>query len=101
MGSNRETHKIFRCLRITCGQLPVVIGAGKARDLAAFSFADVLDDVRQIGYQRPFDPQHSREFRRYIEAPGASTIPLTFNLRGAEGSGWTVTPAKPGFDVDR
>src|SRR5882672_4277687 len=99
MGLRRETQKVFFCLRTRCGQLPVVIGAGEARDLAAVSFADVLDDVRQVGYQRQFDPQHSREFRRYIEAPGASTIPLTFNLRGAEGSGWTITPATPGGDV--
>jgi DGQHR domain-containing protein len=37
------------------------------------------------------DRHHSREFRSYIETPGATTIPLTFNLRGPEGEGWTVT----------
>ena len=36
-------------------------------------------------------PQHSREFRAYIERPGATTIPLTFNLRGPDGDGWTLS----------
>lgn len=79
-----------------CGQLPIVIGSGRACDLAEISFADVLDESRQVGYQRRFDVQHSREFRRYIESPGASTIPLTFNLRGAKGQGWDLIAS----DVD-
>ena len=31
---------------------------------------------------RPIHSQYSREFRAYIERPGATTFPLTFNLRG-------------------
>lgn len=80
------------CLQ--CGQLPVVVGAAPARDLYAVSFADILNEETEEGYQRPFDPQHSREFRAYIEQPGATTIPLTFNLRGQEGSGWHLTRSK-------
>jgi len=75
-------------LHLRCGQLPVVLGAARARDLHRVSFADLLDEERGEGYQRPFDARHSRDFRHYIEQAGATTIPLTFNLRGQEGAGW-------------
>ena len=71
--------------------MPVVLGAAPARDLFALSFADVLDEESDDGYQRPFDMRHSRDFRAYIEQPGATTIPLTFNLRGREGDRWSLT----------
>jgi DGQHR domain-containing protein len=80
----------FQVMRLRCGQLPVVLGAAPARRLCAVSFADVLDEAREEGYQRPIDLQHSREFRTYIEKQGATTFPLTFNLRGPEGEGWTL-----------
>jgi len=48
----------------------------------------VLDEAKDAGYQRP---KHSREFRAYLERPGAAAIPLTFNLRGKHGGGWTLT----------
>ena len=80
--------------RAVCGQLPVVSGAAPAADLFQVSFADVLDEAKDEGYQRPIDPKHSREFRAsYIERPGATTIPLTFNLRGPDGEGWTLSSA--------
>lgn len=82
--------KVFRA---TCGQLPVVLGAAPANELYQVSFADVLDEAKDEGYQRPIDSQHSREFRAYIERPGATTIPLTFNLRGERGDGWTLRAA--------
>lgn len=69
----------------------MVVGAAPACDLYAVSFADILDEKTEQGYQRPFDPQHSKEFREYIDQPGATTIPLTFNLRGREGAGWKLT----------
>lgn len=78
-------------LRAVCGQLAVVLGTARACDLYSVSFADVLDEAKDEGYQRPIDAQHSREFRTYIESPGATTIPLTFNLRGAEGEGWALS----------
>jgi DNA sulfur modification protein DndB len=85
-----EKHLNFRVLRVSCGGVPAVIGAASARDLFRASFADVLNEETGDGYQRPFDPRHSREFRSYIERPGAATIPLTFNLRGEAGDAWTL-----------
>lgn len=76
-----------------CGQLPVVLGSAAAKDLFAVSFADVFDETVQTGYQRPCDRRHAQEFRAYIEKPGATTIPLTLNLRGAPGPAWRVEPA--------
>ena len=76
-----------------CGQLPVILGSAPASDLFAVSFADVFDEAAQAGYQRPCDRRHAQEFRVYIEQPGATTIPLTFNLRGSPGSAWQLAPA--------
>ncbi len=76
-----------------CGQLPVVLGSAPANDLFTVSFADVFDELGQAGYQRPCDRRHAQEFRNYIEQPGATTIPLTFNLRGAPGTAWRLEPA--------
>jgi DNA sulfur modification protein DndB len=81
----------MKVLSLQCGQHRVAVGAAPARELYSVSFADVLNEDTEEGYQRPFDPQHSREFRTYIEQPGATTIPLTFNLRGAAGEGWKIT----------
>ncbi len=86
----------LRVFPLQCGQLPVVVGAAPAGELYAVSFADILDEAMEAGYQRPFDPLHSREFRAYIDQPGATTIPLTFNLRGREGDGWRLGPCEPG-----
>jgi DGQHR domain-containing protein len=76
-----------------CGQLPVVLGSAPARDLFAVSFADLFDEAAQTGYQRACDQRHAQGFREYIERPGATTIPLTFNLRGIPGSAWRLDPA--------
>jgi DNA sulfur modification protein DndB len=86
----------FTVMRARCGQLPVVIGAAPASQLFSVSFADVLREEQDCGYQRPIDIHHSRQFRTYIERPGATTIPLTFNLRGPAGEGWTLEPADEG-----
>src|SRR3954468_6677804 len=84
---------ILKVLLATCGKLPVVLGSAPARDLYSVSFADVLDEAVDEGYQRPIDPRHSREFRAYIERDGATTIPLTFNLRGQDGRAWNLSEA--------
>jgi DNA sulfur modification protein DndB len=89
-----ERYRHFRVLRAECGQLQVVLGCAPARDLYALSFADVLDEEKELGYQRPFDHKHAREFRRYIEEPQATTIPLTFNLRGDNGDGWKLSGSR-------
>jgi DNA sulfur modification protein DndB len=85
-----------RVLTATCGDLPVVLGAAPASALFELSFADVLDESADTGYQRPFDEAHSKEFRSYIERPGATTIPLTLNLRGPEGAGWRLRRGRNG-----
>ena len=93
MNTSAHKHLELQVFRAICGQLPVVLGVAPAADLFQVSFADVLDEAKDEGYQRPIDPRHSREFRAYIERPGATTIPLTFNLRGADGEGWTLSSA--------
>jgi DNA sulfur modification protein DndB len=80
-------------IRGRCGQLPVVLGVAPARDLVCVSFSDVLDEARQTGYQRPCDPRHAQEFHDYIHQPDATTIPLTFNLRGDPGQAWRLDPS--------
>lgn len=87
---------IFKVMCLRCGQLPVVVGAAPATDLFRLSFADVLREAEDQGYQRPIDPRHSREFRKYIEQPGATTIPLTFNLRSESGDGWSLDSYEEG-----
>jgi len=67
----------------------VVVGFASARLLHSISFADVLDEETGQGYQRRFAEKHSIDFRRYIQMPGSSTIPLTFNLRPSLRA-WTV-----------
>jgi DNA sulfur modification protein DndB len=81
---------IFKVILRTCGQLPVVLGGAAASELFRLSFADVLDEEADRGYQRPFDARHSREFSAYIQTAAATTIPLTFNLRGPQGDGWRL-----------
>jgi DNA sulfur modification protein DndB len=68
----------------------VLLGFAPANLLHSLSFADVLDEDTGRGYQRRFNPQHSLDFRRYIQTPQSSTIPLTFNLRPRSDSAWTL-----------
>jgi DNA sulfur modification protein DndB len=77
-----------------CGQREVALGSAPAKQLKLLSFADVLDESEESGYQRPYDVGHAREFRAYIEQPTSTTIPLTFNLRGP--SGWLLRRGAPG-----
>lgn len=80
-----EVHGIVGC----CGDREVFLGFAMARDLVAYSFADVLDETTGAGYQRRFSKEHSLEFKRYIQTEGATSIPLTFNLRAPEGN-WSL-----------
>ena len=66
------------------------MGFAKAALLAEISFADALDESTGAGYQRRFNRQHSLEFKRYIQKPGSSTIPLTFNLRQELSALWRI-----------
>jgi DGQHR domain-containing protein len=79
-----------------CGSRRVFIGFASAADLVRLSFPDVLDETTRRGYQRRFSREHSLEFKRYILQSGATTIPLTFNLRGAEGRAWRLRSNETG-----
>jgi DGQHR domain-containing protein len=75
----------------------VLLGFAQAKLLHAASFADVLDEATGRGYQRRFSPQHSMDFRRYIQKPGSATIPLTFNLRPRDDGAWQLLQSNDGF----
>jgi len=86
---------LFKKIRIT-GQIgasahrKVFVGFAPAGLLYNLSFADVLDEDTGRGYQRRFDPQHSLDFRKYIQQENSSTIPLTFNLRPRSDNAWKI-----------
>jgi DNA sulfur modification protein DndB len=71
-------------------QRRVLLGFAPAALLRAISFADVLNEDTRQGYQRRCNLQHSLDFRRYIQKPNSSTIPLTFNLRPQPEGVWRV-----------
>jgi DGQHR domain-containing protein len=74
----------------------VLLGCAPANLLRRISFADVLDQNTGCGYQRRFNRQHSLDFRKYIQRPHSSTIPLTFNLRGQADTDWQLRELKNG-----
>ena len=78
------------CLVGQSAHRPVLLGFAAAELLYRLSFADVLDEESGQGYQRPFNEKHSQDFRRYIKAPGSSTIPLTLNLRKPARGRWRI-----------
>lgn len=80
----------LRCMRGRSLERPVLLGFASARVLHAASFADVLDEASGRGYQRRLNSRHSLDFRRYVQEPGSTTIPLTFNLRVQHGVGWCL-----------
>ena len=71
-------------------QRDVFMGFAPAQLLHRLSFADVLDEDTGRGYQRRFNPQHSLDFRKYIQLDLSSTIPLTFNLRPTSNEAWSI-----------
>jgi len=68
----------------------VFVGFAPANLLNNLSFADVLNEDSGQGYQRRFNPQHSLDFRKYIQHETSSTIPLTFNLRPRTDTSWKI-----------
>lgn len=82
------------CMRGMSAHRPVLIGFAPARILHAVSFADVLDEDAGRGYQRRFNSAHSLDFRKYIQAPDSTTIPLTFNLRPSDEGKWRIRDGK-------
>jgi DGQHR domain-containing protein len=79
-----------------CGQREVFLGFAPARLLYSISFVDLLNEETGKGYQRRFNDKHSIDFRKYIQATGSSTIPLTFNLRPRRDAAWTLNRTKAG-----
>ena len=80
----------FRCIRGKSAGREVLLGFAPASKLHSLSFADVLNEDSGRGYQRRINPQHSLDFRRYIQQSASSTIPLTFNLRPAPSGAWQI-----------
>jgi DGQHR domain-containing protein len=78
-----------------CGDREVFLGFANASELSQISFPDILDEVSGKGYQRRFHREHSLEFKRYIQKAGATTIPLTFNLR-PDRNGWKLKRSSSG-----
>ena len=81
----------LECWYGNSAQRRVLLGFAPAALLRQISFADVLDEDTRRGYQRRCNLQHSLDFRRYIQKPNSSTIPLTFNLRPSDDAAWRVT----------
>jgi DGQHR domain-containing protein len=73
----------------------VFLGFAPAAQLCSLSFADVLNEDTRQGYQRRFNPQHSLDFRKYIQQENSSTIPLTFNLRPPSDGAWGIRKLSP------
>lgn len=75
-----------------------LLGFAPANVLYRLSFADVLDETAGKGYQRRFSDAHSLDFRRYIQRPSSTTIPLTFNLRpSGRDRLWTLSTSRSGM----
>ena len=90
MKRNTSRTTALRCIRGRSAGREVLLGFAPASLLSTLSFADVLNEDSGRGYQRRINPQHSLDFRRYIQQSSSSTIPLTFNLRPAEPGVWHI-----------
>jgi len=88
---------ILPAIRGTSGHRDVLLGFAPACVLSRLSFADVLDEDAEVGYQRRFNEQHSRQFSRYIATAPATTIPVTLNARRGTGCDWEVREAANGL----
>ena len=91
-----NTISINGCIGMS-GNREVFIGITSASILHSLSFADVLDEETGSGYQRRFNPRHSLDFRKYIQTPNSTTIPLTLNLRPSSGNSWKIKTLKSGI----
>ena len=78
-----------------CGHRRVFCGFAAAGDLVRASYVDTLDEQGR-GYQRRMSRDHSLEFKRYIQQEGATSIPLTFNLRQDLTGRWDLREAQNG-----
>lgn len=85
------------CIKALSAGRAVLMGSAPASLLCRHSFPDILDEATGEGYQRPFNERHSLDFRRYIQAEGSSTIPLTLNLRPECRDGWRIVEGADGL----
>jgi DGQHR domain-containing protein len=81
---------IIHCLTGVSAHRRVLIGFAPAATLYKYSFADILNEDTNKGYQRPFNERHSQDFRRYIKGADSATIPLTLNLRPTDKGDWRI-----------
>lgn len=92
-GEGRLNEIRIGCLAGQSASRSVILGFASGCELHRLSYADVLNEETGRGYQRRINPQHSLDFRRYVQRPGSTTIPLTFNLRPEAAGVWRVEPA--------
>ena len=85
-----RTAVTIECMLGRAAERRVLVGFAPAHLLHSLSFADVLDEDTGRGYQRRFNSVHSLDFRRYIQKPHSTTIPLTFNLRPRGDNAWRI-----------
>lgn len=90
----QSDHVAIEGLLGQCGQCQVFLGFAPASLLHSISFSDLLNEDTGRGYQRRFSDKHSLDFRNYVQTAGSSTIPLTFNLRPAKDSAWTLAQTR-------
>ncbi len=90
MRADRQAKTTFLGVTGRCAGRAAFLGFASAKELSELSFAEVLDESSGKGYQRPVNRSHSLDFRRYVQRPGSTTIPLTFNLRLPNEGIWTI-----------
>lgn len=91
MADKKSSKNRLHCICGRSAGRDVLVGFAPASLLHSLSFADVLNEDTNCGYQRRINPQHSLDFRRYIQKAGSSTIPLTFNIRPAPPGIWNIS----------
>lgn len=82
------------------GDKTVFLGFAEVSLLCRASYADILDERTGHGYQRRIARDHSLNFKKYIQQPGSTSIPLIFNLRTNYSARWQLIPcARAGDEV--
>jgi len=89
MAANKPT--TLDCIEGLSAGRKVLLGYAPAALLCSVSYPDILSEETGQGYQRRFNAQHSLDFRRYIQRPSSTSIPLTFNLRPRTDDAWRLT----------
>ncbi len=96
MTAKTDTIILFDGILGMAAHRQVFFGIAPANILFRFSFADILNEDTNTGYQRRFNHKHSLDFRNYIQQEHSTTIPLTLNLR-PDSQGWRLIPGTPPY----